>query len=255
MATDGYQVANQVGSGLEAAGTVYPPLAAVGLGLQGASALGQAIRAQKQSQLASKIQANRPVLQRTTASQEFENRARTMANSTRLPNQAYYENLLGQQTAQIANKGLQTSNSSAEAIANLTNADRAQREGINQLGAQGADYRLQSEQNLNNALQMKQGEELNMFDYNKNQPYQTVMLRKQALIDASNRNLSGALGTLGQLNNNAFVSNQYNQALGGEQQTPNMETGSLGGGTSEAGGGFGGDLIKKAGIKSGTRSI
>lgn len=249
-----YKGANKVGSGLESSG--IPWLQALGLITQGSSAIVQGSRAAKQKALANHISAIRPILQQTSASSEFENRARTMANSTRLPNQGYYENLLGQQTAQTANKELQTSNSSAEALAGLTQADRNQREGINQLAGQGADYRLQSEQNLNNALAMKQGEELNMFDYNKNQPYQTALLRKQSLIDASNRNLQGSLDTLSQGFNDASTLNGYQQFLGNNnQQVPNMQTGSLGGNTEEVNSGFGGNLLKKAGVKSGTRSI
>lgn len=212
--------------GLGAGSAAFPPLAAAGLAVQGVSAIAQAIRAAKQKKLANQINAQRPTLQRTQASQEFENRARTMANSTRLPNQGYYENLLGQQTAQTANKALQTSNSSAEAIAGLTAADRNQREGLNQLAGQGADYRLQSEQNLNNALQMKQGEELEMFDYNKNQPYQTQLLRKQALTDASNRNFEGAIGSTGQLANDALTASMMNKANNGGGVSSGMRVGS-----------------------------
>jgi len=274
---------NALGAAAGAGSAAFPPLALAGLGVQAGSAIIQAIRAAKQKKLANGINAQRPTLNRTAASQEFENRARTMANSTRLPNQAYYENLLGQQTAQTANKAQQTSNSSAEAIAGLTAADRNQREGLNQLAGQGADYRLQSEQNLNNALAMKQGEELNMFDYNKNQPYQTQVLRKQALTDASNRNLEGALGSAGQLANDALTSSLYSKALNGQngQYRGNMQAdaqgvqlqdtnasigGNMGTGTSNFGdqygnnpdnpgsSNFGGNLLKKVGIKPRVRS-
>lgn len=205
MAMDGYQAANTVGAGLEAGGTAFPPLAALGLAIQGGSAIAQALRSAKQKQMANQINTQRPTFNRTAASLEMEQRAKSMANSTRLPNQAYYENLLGQQTSQTANKALQTSNSSAEAIAGLTAADRNQREGLNQLAGQGADYRLQSEQYLANSLQNAQGEQLEQFDYNQNQPYQTNMLKKQSLVDASNRNFQGALGSAGQLANDALT--------------------------------------------------
>lgn len=214
---DGYQVANTVGAGLEAGGTAFPPLAALGLAVQGGSAIAQALRAAKQKQQSGLINTTRPTFNRTAASLEMEQRAKSMANSTRLPNQAYYENLLGQQTSQTASKALQTSNSSAEAIAGLTAADRNQREGLNQLAGQGADYRLQSEQYLANSLQNAQGEQLEQFDYNQNQPYQTNVLKKQSLIDASNRNLQGALGTVGQGINDAFTANAYNNAYGAGQ--------------------------------------
>lgn len=209
---------NAIGTGLTIGGAAFPPLAAAGLAVNGISAIAQAVRAAKQKKLSNGIDTKRPTLERTKASQEVENRARTMANSTRLPNQAYYENLLGQQTAQTASKAMQTSNSSAEAVAGLTAADRNQREGLSQLAGQGADYRLQSENNLNNALAMKQGEELEMFDYNKNQPYQTNVLRKQALIDSSNRNIEGAFGSLGQGINDTLTASLYNKALNGQKE-------------------------------------
>jgi hypothetical protein len=190
--------------------TLLAPLA-----LQGISAGAQLIRSAKQKSLANKMNPKRPVMERTSASKELENRSRAMANTSRLPGQGYAEAQIGAQSARSANKMINTGGSTGEIIAGLGNVDRNAREATNELTYAGQQNRLNSEQYLGNALSMKQGEEREMFDYNKNQPYQSAELEKQALIDASNRNFEGALSTLGNLSGDIGTADMYSRVMTG----------------------------------------
>ncbi len=169
----------------------------IGGAIAAGSAIAKGVRSAKQKKLANGINPIRPTLNRTQGSVESENRARILANSSRLPGQSYYENQIGSQTARTANAALQTGASTGEVIAGLSQADRNAKDQLSGLAASGAQYKRQNEDLLQGALANKSGEEMEMFDYNKNQPYQTQALRKQALIDSSNRNAEGAIEDIG----------------------------------------------------------
>lgn len=169
----------------------------IGGGIAAGSALVKGVRAAKQKKEANRLNPMRPEMTRTKGSVESENRARAMANSSRLPGQSYYENQIGSQTARSANAAMQTGGSTGEVIAGLSQADRNAKDQLAGLGVSGAQFKAQNEGMLQNALQSKSAEEMEMFDYNRNQPYQTTMLRKQALIDSSNRNIEGAIEDIG----------------------------------------------------------
>jgi hypothetical protein len=68
-----------------------------------------------------------------------------------------------------------------------------------------------------NVLRNVSEEEKDIFDYNKNQPYQTDVLRKQALLDASSRNtdnaLSGLQDTASNVGNAIWYKNSLNSEL------------------------------------------
>jgi hypothetical protein len=150
------------------------------------------LRARKQKKDAEKIKPVRPVATRTNASLEREAMARQAASSTRLPGQGYAENQIGAQTARSSNAINQTGGSSGEIIAGLTNVDDNARRSTNDLNFQGAQLNQENKQLYSNVLKDVSAEQDEIFDYNLNQPFQTETLRKQALLDSSQRNADNA---------------------------------------------------------------
>jgi uncharacterized membrane protein len=166
-------------------------LVAGAIGLGGAIVKG--IRARKQRKAAEKINPIRPEMVRTNASKENEAMFRGMANSNRLPGQAYAENQIGAQTARATNAIQQTGGSTGEIISGLTAVDENARKSTNDLAFQGAQLNQQNKQLFGQVLNNVSEEQKDIFDYNKNQPFQTETLRKQALLDASERNTDNAI--------------------------------------------------------------
>jgi hypothetical protein len=193
-------------------------LVAGAIGIGGAIAKG--IRARKQRKEANKINPIRPEMTRTSASKELESMTRMGANSTRLPGQSYAENKIGAQTARATNSILGTGGSTAEIIGGLTNVDQNAREASNDLAIKGAELNQQNKQMFANVLSNVSEEQKDIFDYNKNQPFQTETLRKQALLDASSRNtdnaLSGLQDTAGNIGNAIGYKRSLNNQLPGE---------------------------------------
>jgi hypothetical protein len=195
---------------------------AIGLG----SAIYKGIRARKQRKEANKINPIRPEMTRTSASKEQESMFRNMANSTRLPGQSYAENKLGAQTARATNAILGTGGSTGEIISGLTNVDQNARESANDLAMKGAELNQQNKQMYADVLSNVSNEEKELFDYNKNQPFQTETLRKQALLDASSRNTDNALSSLQDTASNVGNAIGYKKALLPEEDTSNLGVGS-----------------------------
>lgn len=188
---------------------------AIGLG----SAIAQGIRARKQRKEADKINPVRPLMERTRASKENQALFRQGANSTRLPGQGYAENKIGAQTARATNAVLGTGGSTSEIISGLTKVDQNSREATNDLAMKGAELNLQNKQLYGDVLNRVSEEEKELFDYNKNQPYQTDVLRKQALIDSSARNTDNALSGLQDTAQNVGNAIGYKNALKDEGDT------------------------------------
>lgn len=172
------------------------PLALIPLAISLAAGGAQAYSAAKQRKKASKINPSRPTMGLPSAIKEKTNLAKNMASSSLLPAQAYYENMIGAQTARNVRDIKKAGGSSNEVISALANSDEKSRAQLNSLIAQGAEYQARNKELYGNALSEKADYEMEMFDYNQNQPYQTAMLQKQALIDASNRNYNNALQTV-----------------------------------------------------------
>lgn len=166
-------------------------LVAGAIGVGGAIAKG--IRARKQRKEANKINPVRPEMVRTGASEENEAMFRNAANSTRLPGQSYAENQIGAQTARAANAIQQTGGSTGEIISGLSQVDENSRKATNDLAFQGAQFQQQNKQLFGQVLNNVSEEQKDIFDYNKNQPYQSDVVRKQALLDASSRNTDNAI--------------------------------------------------------------
>jgi hypothetical protein len=188
---------------------------AIGLG----SAIYKGIRAKKQRKEAEKINPIRPDMTRTNASKEQEAMFRNMANSTRLPGQSYAENKLGAQSARATNAILGTGGSTAEIINGLTNVDQNSRESSNDLAMKGASLNQQNKQMYADVLSNVSQEQKEIFDYNKNQPYQTDVLRKQSLLDASSRNTDNALSSLQDTAGNVGNAIGYKKALMPDEET------------------------------------
>lgn len=182
---------------------------AIGLG----SAIYKGIRARKQRKEAEKIKPVRPEMTRTSASKELQDMSRTSAMSTRLPGQSYAENQIGAQTART-NKAIQeTGGSTAEMISGLTASDENSRKSMNDLAFQGAALNQENKAAYGNVLRGVSEEQKDMFDYNKNQPFQTDTLRKQSLLDASSRNTDNALSGLQDTASNVGNAIGYRNAL------------------------------------------
>jgi hypothetical protein len=178
-------------------------------------AIAKGIRARKQRREAAKIDTTRPILERSRASIENEQNARQAAGSTRLPGQSIAENAIGAQTARATNSIQQTGGSTGEIINGLTNIDQNARNAGNDLAFQGAQLNQQNKSALTNVLNNVAEEEKEIWDYNKNQPFQTNSLRKQALLDASARNSDAAIQEIQDGAKNMATSYQYGKALNG----------------------------------------
>lgn len=171
------------------------PLALIPLIMQGASMGMQLNDAAKQKRKANSINPQRPEMGVPKSIKEKTNILKSMANSSLLPAQGYYENLIGSQTARSTRRIQDVGGSSNEVISGLSALDEQSRAQQNQLIAQGAEMQAQNKLNYGNALSEKAAYEQEAWDYNQNQSYQTELLKKQALIDASNRNFQNALMT------------------------------------------------------------
>jgi hypothetical protein len=171
------------------------PLAA-GL-VSGGLALGGAVRSivkgTRQNKQAKKIDTTRPVMTRTAASKEQEDMARNMAMSTRLPGQAYAENQIGAQTARANNVIQQTGGSTGEIINGLSSVDQNARNATNDLSFQAAQLNQHNKELFSNVLSGVSQDQKDLFDYNVNQPYQTRVLKQQALKDAGSRNIDNGI--------------------------------------------------------------
>lgn len=144
--------------------------------------------AKKQQAQADSITLARPSLSRTQGGLEGEQLARANAST---PNDAIYslgQNQINQQEA-ARNRAITTSGASgSDILSNIIKSDRETRDAS--VGNLSDAYRRQfsNRQDLYDQLGKKSAEELNIFDYNQNQPYQNDYLKKQNLIDASQRN-------------------------------------------------------------------
>jgi len=185
-------------------------LAAAGMALKGASALKQ----KKQAAYLERNSLGRPKLEVPGALQEKANLAKNMADSSLLPAQGYYENQMGAQSAR-ANREIQnTGGSSNDIIAGLTQVDENNRGQLNQLAAQGAENQQQNKQAYGGVLSEVANQQNEMFDYNKNQPYQSEQLKIQSLKDASNRNLNNAIDSGIDVAQNYQTGRQMDKAMG-----------------------------------------
>lgn len=185
----------------------------IGLG----SAIVKGIRARKQEKQGEKQleqdMASRPVMGRTNASIEQEQQAREMANTTRLPGQSYAENAIGAETGREANKIEQTGGSAGEIIGGLTGVNRNALNSRNDLAYQGAQLNQENKQMFSNVLNNVSQDQKDIFDYNKNQPWQTKVLRQQAIKGAYNTNMNNAIDTGFNALNNGVTAYQYGQSL------------------------------------------
>lgn len=186
--------------------------ALVGGGIALTGAIVKGIRARKQRKAAEKINPVRPEMVRTNASKENEAMFRQAAGSTRLPGQAYAENQIGAQTARANNLIQQTGGSTGEIIGGLTAVDDNARRATNDLSYQGAQLNQENKRMFGQVLSNVSEEEKEIFDANKMQPFQTELLRKQSLLDASSRNTDNAISGLQDTAENIGVAAGYNRA-------------------------------------------
>jgi hypothetical protein len=187
--------------------------AIIGGGLAIGGAIAKGIKARKQRKAAEKINPIRPVMERTGASKELEGMSRMAANSTRLPGQGYAENQIGAQTARTNSAIQQTGGSTGEIIAGLAASDDNARRSTNDLAFQGAKLNQENKQLFSNVLSNVSEEQKDIFDYNKNQPFQTETLRKQSLLDASARNSDNAFSSVQDAANNFGVAAGSSRAM------------------------------------------
>jgi hypothetical protein len=186
-------------------------LVAGAIGVGGAIAKG--IKARRQRKEANKINPVRPTMTRTGASKENEAMARMAAGSTRLPGQGYAENQIGAQTARMTDKIQQTGGSTGEIISGLAAVDENSRSATNDLAFQGAQLNQRNKEMFSNVLNNVSEEQKEIFDFNQNEPYQTDVVRKQALLDSSSRNADNALSGLQDTTNNIGTAVGYNRSL------------------------------------------
>lgn len=180
----------------------------------------QGIRARKQRKAAEKINPIRPVMERTGASKELEQMSRQLAGSTRLPGQSYAENQIGAQTARSTDSILKTGGSTGEIISGLSNVDSNARTATNDLAFQGAQLNMNNKRLFGDVLSKVSEEEKDIFDYNKNEPYQTDVVRKQALMDASARNTDNAISGLQDTAEGVGTAIGYNKAVSDQGGDP-----------------------------------
>jgi hypothetical protein len=137
---------------------------------------------------------------------------RQAAGSTRLPGQSYAENQIGAQTARSTNAITQTGGSTGEIISGLSSIDSNAREATNDLGFQAAQLNQRNKELYSGVLGDVSEEQKDIFDYNKNQPYQTKSLQAQSLRDASSRNSDNAFSSVQDAAENIGVANSYRKA-------------------------------------------
>lgn len=154
----------------------------------------------------------RPEMRRTGASVEQEQQARQMAGSTRLPGQSYAENQIGAQTARANNAIQQAGGSSGEVIAGLSNVDQNARNATNDLSFQAAQLNQHNKELFSGVLNNVNQDQQNIFDYNKNQPYQTKFLQNQQNMQSGNANINNGIDTLADGVNNFGVAQGYRRA-------------------------------------------
>ncbi len=180
------------------------------IGLGGAIVKG--IRARNQKRKADKINPVRPEMVRTNASKENEAMFRNMANSSRIPGQGYAENQIGSQTARATNAIQQTGGSTGEIINGLTQVDENAKRSTNDLAFQGAALNQQNKQLYGQVLNNVSEDQKDIFDYNKNQPFQTKQLRSQQLRGSGAQNINNGIDTLGDTASNLGVASGYRKA-------------------------------------------
>ncbi len=174
----------------------------------------KAAQQKKQARIAAADAGSRPVLKVPTALQESANLSKSVADNSLLPAQGYYENQIGASTAR-ANQAVQsTGGSASDVIAGITQNDANARGQMNELAAQGAENQQRNKQAYTGVLSDVANQQNEMFDYNQNQPYQTNMLKSQALKDASFRNLNNAINTGIDAAGNQIQGNQMDKLYG-----------------------------------------
>ncbi len=123
--------------------------------------------------------------------------AQNAADTTALPGQGLYQNQINQTTAAGANKLNQTGGTVGEIVNGLDTLNRNALNSTNSLAEAGAQMNQQNkqlyEQQANNYAQ----DENTAFSYNKNDPYQTQFLQKQAAKNAWYQNRGGAFSSFG----------------------------------------------------------
>lgn len=140
--------------------------------------------AREQKKLYNSLNPVRPTYTIPTADTAALETAQNAADTTQLPGQGLYQNQIDQQSAAAANKLTQTGGTVGEIVSGLGGVNRNALNSVNSLAEAGAQQNEQNkqlyEQQANNYAQ----DQNTAFDYNKNQPYQTQFLMKQAAKNA-----------------------------------------------------------------------
>jgi hypothetical protein len=124
---------------------------------------------------------------------EAKNRASIMG----MPGENVTANRIMQESQNNFNNMLNVGQDSPSVIAGLAALDQNQKDAFVDLGVKGAEYKLDAEKAANagvmNANTALSNQELNEFDYNKNQPYQANAAAASALEGAGNQNENTAI--------------------------------------------------------------
>lgn len=127
--------------------------------------------------------------------------AKQRASIMGLPGENVTADRIQQSTQNNFQNMLNTGQDSASILAGLSSLDNAEKNAFVDLGVKGSEYKADNElvanSNLMNANTAMANQELNNFDYNKNQPYQNTAAAASALIGAGNQNINGAVTGLG----------------------------------------------------------
>lgn len=184
--------------------------AAIGLG-SAAFKIGHGIH---QKNLARKAEKNniRPTMAEPAALREEADNARQQAGTTRIPGQSYAENQIGAQSARDVNRITQTGGSTGEIINGIGRVDENARGATNDLAFQGAQLNQQNQAMYRGVLDKVADNQMQRFDYNQNQPYQTKFLQNQQLKQSGNANITNGIDTLGDTASNIGVASGYRKA-------------------------------------------
>ncbi len=179
--------------------------AAIGLGTAAVKAGVQAHRANKDRKRGKALldSAVRPDMQLTEEAKESLQDARQRAGSTRLDGQNYKENNIFANAGRTTKAITETGGSTGEVISGLGKVQDSTNNSLNQLNELGTEQNNYNHAALRGELEKVSNNKKEIFDYNKNQPYQTQVMRGQAKIGASRQEGMNALDTLTDGANNA----------------------------------------------------
>lgn len=195
------------------------PLAAIGLGLNAAGALGGIGFGIAQSAQARRLERNNPLPLTSVNNNILQNVALAEQMSrTGLPSQVYNNQLNQINTGLTAGLRQASRQGGTASIASIL---RGFNSGVSNLNAQDAQARQANQRLLMQQRGILANEQQRVFDWNKANPYLRTMQRVASLRNAGTQNIFGGIGALSGLGSGLATSGM--EIGGSGANTPNVE--------------------------------